>query len=128
MDTVELIEKTFRLHLLDYQKEFIRKVCDSSMKKILLIARNDGQCSEWFRYLTKNIPEKILVKNTNRFSMDILTENCHIDIRPKSKNCYLGRRPNYHYAYGSEVNDYLLSKGSKRLTSLNDVISIIKGE
>lgn len=127
MDTVEFVETICNLHLLDYQKEFIRKVCDSTMKKILLIARNDGQCSEWFRYLTKNIPEKLLVKNANRFSMDISTKNCHITIKPKSKNCYRGMQPDYHYAYGSEVNGYLLSKGSKRLTSLNDVIDVVGG-
>lgn len=128
MDTVKFIEKTFHLHLLDYQKEFIRKVCDSSMKKILLIAGNNGQCSEWFRYLTKNIPEKLVLLTNNKFFMGISTKNCHITIRPKSKTCYLGMWPDYHYVYGSEVNDYLLSKGSKRLTSLNDVISIVKGE
>ena len=99
------------------------------MEKILLIARNDGQCDEWFRYLTKNIPSTLLNKQRkSSFSKDIFTNNHLIIIRPKNESCYLGRRPNYHYAYESEVNNYLLSKGSKRLTSLNDVISIVKGE
>lgn len=99
------------------------------MEKILLIARNDGQCDEWFRYLTKNIPSTLLNKrHESLFSKDIFTNNYIIIIRPKNESCYLGRRPNYHYAYESEVNNYLLSKGSKRLTSLNDVISIVKGE
>ena len=126
MDTVEFVETICNLHLLDYQKEFIRKVCDSAMKKILLIARNDGQCNEWFRYLMKNIPSTMLNKRHEPlFSKDIFTNNYLIIIRPKNESCYLGRRPDYHYAYGSEVNGYLLSKGSKRLTSLNDVIDVV---
>ena len=99
------------------------------MEKILLIARNDEQCDEWFRYLTKNIPSTLLNKQRKSLlSKDIFTNNCLIIIRPKNESCYLGRRPNYHYAYGLEVNNYLSSAGSKRLTSLNDVISIVKGE
>lgn len=98
------------------------------MKEILLIARNDEQCSEWFRYLTKNIPPTMLNERRRPLAIDILTDNYHIFIRPNSESCYRGRRPDYHYAYGLEVNSYLLATGSKRLKSLDDVIDIVKGE
>ncbi len=97
------------------------------MKEILLIARNNGQCSEWFRYLTKKIPQTMVNGNRRSLDVDILTDNYHIIIRPKSESCYLGRRPDYHYAYGLEANSYLLATGSKRLRSLDDVIDIVKG-
>lgn len=97
------------------------------MKEILLIARNDGQCSEWFRYLREKIPQTIMCDSRRPLAVDILTDNHHIIIRPKSENCYRGRRPDYHYAYGLEANSYLLATGSKRLGSLDDVIDIVKG-
>lgn len=98
------------------------------MKEILLIARNDGQCNEWFHYLKEKMPQTIMRGDRRPLAIDILTDDCHIIIRPKSESCYLGRRPDYHYAYGLEANSYLLSIGSKRLRSLNDVIDIVKGE
>lgn len=98
------------------------------MKEILLIARNYGQCSEWFRYLTEKIPPTMTNGTRRPLAIDILTDNYHIIIRPKSENCYRGRRPDYHYAYGLEANSYLLATGSKRLRSLDDVIDIVKGE
>lgn len=98
------------------------------MKEILLIARNDGQCSEWFRYLNKNIPQTIIHGELRPLAIDILTDNYHIIIRPKSESCYRGRRPDYHYAYGLEANSYLLATGSKRLRSLDDAIDIVKGK
>ncbi len=98
------------------------------MKEILLIARNDGQCDEWFRYLTKKIPRTIMRGDRRLLAIDILTDNYHIIIMPKSENYYRGRRPDYHYVYGLEANSYLLSTGSNRLRSLDDVIDIVKGE
>lgn len=95
------------------------------MKEILLIARNDGQCDEWFRYLKKKIPQTMMY---GELAIDILADNYHIVIRPKSEKCYRGRRPDYHYAYGLEANSYLLATGSKRLRSLDDIIDIVKGE
>lgn len=98
------------------------------MKEILLIARNDGQCNEWFQYLKKKIPQTMMRGNRRPMAIDILTDNYHIIIRPNSENCYRGRRPDYHYAYGLEADSYLLATGSKRLRSLDDVIDIVKGE
>lgn len=98
------------------------------MKEILLIARNDGQCDEWFRYLKEKIPQTIMRGDRRALDIDILTDNYHIIIRPKSESCYRGRRPDYHYAYELEANSYLLATGSKRLRSLDDVIDIVKGE
>lgn len=97
------------------------------MKEILLIARNDGQCNEWFHYLKKKIPKTIMRGDRRPLDIDILTDNYHIIIRPKSESCYRGIRPDYHYAYGLEANSYLLATGSKRLRSLDDVIDIVKG-
>lgn len=96
------------------------------MKEILLIVRNYGQCSEWFRYLDKHISP--VSKSKSQSAMDISTKEYCIRIRPKSENCYRGRRPDYHYAYGLEANSYLLATGSKRLRSLDDVINIVKGD
>lgn len=96
------------------------------MEEILLIARNDGQCDEWFRYLDKHISS--VSKSRSQLAMDISTKEYRIIIRPKSENCYRGRRPDYHYAYGLEANSYLLTTGSKRLRSLDDVLDIVKGE
>lgn len=97
------------------------------MKEILLIARNDWQCNEWFRYLKKKIPQTIMRGDRRPLAIDILTDNHHIIIRPKSENCYRGRRPDYHCVYGLEANSYLLATGSKRLKSLDDVVDIVKG-
>lgn len=97
------------------------------MKEILLIARNDGQCSEWFRYLREKIPPTIINVEREPLDIDILINDYHVIIRPKSENCYRGRRPDYHHAYGLEANSYLLATGSKRLRSLDDVIDIVKG-
>lgn len=96
------------------------------MKEILLIARNDGQCNEWFRYLYEHISS--VSRSKSHLAMDILTKEYRICIRPKSVRCYRGRRPDYYYAYGLEANSYLLSTGSKRLRSLDDVINIVKGD
>lgn len=98
------------------------------MKEILLIARNDGQCDEWFRYLTKKIPQTIIRGDRRSLAIDILTDNYHIIIRSKSENCYRGMVPDYHYVFGLEANSYLLHTGSKRLRLLDDVIDIVKGE
>lgn len=98
------------------------------MKEILLIAKNDGQCDEWFRYLKKKIPQTMMRGNRRLMAIDILTDNHHIVIRPNSEKWYRGRRPDYHYAYGLEADSYLLATGSKRLRSLDDVIDIVKGE
>lgn len=64
------------------------------MKEILLITRNDGQCDEWFRYLKKKIPQTMMRDNCRPMAIDILTDNCHIIIRPNSENCYRGKCPN----------------------------------
>lgn len=98
------------------------------MKEILLIAKHDAQCSEWFSYLTKKIPPTIINVEREPLDIDILINDYHVIIRPKSENCYRGRRPDYHYAYGREANSHLLSIGSKRLKSLDDVIDIAKGD
>lgn len=98
------------------------------MKEILLIARNDVECAEWFRYLTEKIPQTMVCGDRRPIAIDILTNDYHVIIRPKSENYYRGRRPDYHYAYGLEANSYLLATGSKRLRSLDDVINIVKGE
>lgn len=97
------------------------------MKEILLIARDDWQCGVWFRYLTKKIPQTIMRNIRRPLAIDILTDTYRIIILPKSESCFRGRRPGYHYAYGLEANRYLLSTGSKRLESLDDVIDIVKG-
>ncbi len=96
------------------------------MKEILLITRNDGQCDEWFRYLKKKIPQTMMRDNCRPMAIDILTDNCHIIIRPNSENYYRGRCPDCHYVYGLEADRYLLATGSKRLRSLDDVIDIVK--
>lgn len=96
------------------------------MKQILLLARNDGQYDEFRRYIKKNIP--IEQCNTKNLGLDFWTEDYYITIRPNSENCYRGMRPDYHYAYGIKANVYLLSTGSKRLRSLDDVINLVKGK
>lgn len=89
------------------------------MKEILLIARDNGQCDEWFRYLDKHI------SSVSQLATDISTKEYCIRIRPNSEKWYRGRRPDYHYAYGLEANGYLLATGSKRLRSLDDVLDIV---
>lgn len=92
------------------------------MKEILLIARNNYQCDEWFRYLDEHI------SSVSRLGTDISTKEYCIRIRPNSKKWYRGRRPDYHYAYRLEADRYLLDTGSKRLRSLDDVIDIVQKE
>lgn len=97
------------------------------MKEILLIARNNGQCVGWFRYLAEKIPKTIICSIRGPLVIDILTNSYRILIRPESEQYYRGMRPDYHYAYRLEANSYLLSTGSKRLRSLDDVVDIVKG-
>lgn len=95
------------------------------MKQILLLAKNDGEINTFRKYLV----EKLSSYPDLRFScMKILVNNCQILIKPNTENCYRGMKPNYHYAYGSKANEYLLANRSKRLHSLDDVVDIVKGE
>ena len=96
------------------------------MEEILLIARNVAECNKWFHYLDKHISP--LSKSKSQSALYISTKEYYIIIRPEPENLYRGRRPDYHYAYGSKVNNYLLATGSKRLRSLDDVLDIEKGE
>ena len=123
--TTIVLRRHFQNHFLMSEK---RKEIRRVMKEILIIVINYEQCSEWVRYLTKNIPLTMLNKRRRPLAIDMLADNYNIFIRPNSESCYRGRRPDYHYAYELEVNSNLLSTGSKQLNYLDDVIDIVKGE
>lgn len=96
----------------------------TKMKKILLIAQNDVQGNEWFNFLKEHLKSEPNFKITHFWK--IIVGDFDIIIIPNRMYSYMGYRPKYHYAYGSEVNEYLLAVGSKRLTKMEEVIDIVK--
>ena len=96
------------------------------MTKILLVTDRAEDKRDWFIYLCGRLSTEPNFMTSGH--EHIWVKDFHIQIMNGSSGSphWMGHRPRYHYAYGTEINNYLLMNGSERLVNLASVIEIIK--
>lgn len=96
------------------------------MTEILLVTERAEDKRNWFVYLCVCLSTEPNFRTSGH--EHIWVKDFHICILNDSSRSphWIGRRPRYHYGYGTELNQYLLMTGSERLADLASVIEIVK--
>lgn len=97
------------------------------MIDILIVCDSPKEWDELYKELLHHIRDNV---NGLRYAFPngIWTNHCHIQFVSGRYKGYRGLRPEYFYAYGTEVVSYLAATGAKRLNSLDGIIELVKGE